>query len=150
MIANHLKVIDGRDFYINMLDPNVNFNKTEITLSHLFRKKLAVLGNRNYSDCLFNYLHSRNILRPQIMEVGGGLGDVAFNLLNAARDNGYKINEYISFDISLSLLNAQKTKNGKCVNEYIRGDCLELSAKKAKFDGMLLSNGIIADLTSVR
>lgn len=146
---DQLKDIDGKMYYTKDIDPQQIFNKLEITLSHLFRKPMSVFGDRNYSDCLFQFLQQKKIIRPQIVEVGGGLGDLALNMLNSSRKYDYPIDRYIMFDISPALLEAQREKLSTQSSEYILGDCFALSEHLPEFDGMIISNAMIADLRSV-
>ena len=90
-----LKDIDGCSFYLNLVDPNLTFNNIEITLAHLFRKKMQILGNHNYSDCLYQFLQKRNHIKRDIIEIGCGLGDLALNLLKPKENVKYDINSYV-------------------------------------------------------
>lgn len=143
-----LKDIDGKVYYTKNIDPLAVFNKLEITLSHLFRKKIGVLGNRTYSDCLFQFLERKGYLRPTIVEVGCGLGDIALNLLGASGESFSEVDKYIMVDISPRLLEVQRQRLGDLVWEYILADCFELSRVLEPIDGMVLSNAMIADLRS--
>ena len=102
-MEDYEKDIDGRRFYLNLKDAQGCFNQIEITLSHLFRIKHPVLQDRTYSDCLYEFLDSRNYLRRDIIEVGCGLGDLAANLIERDQKRG-AIESYTAFDISPTLL----------------------------------------------
>jgi SAM-dependent methyltransferase len=148
-MEEHLKDINGRAFYINLIDPNLTFNNIEITLAHLFRKKMKVLGNRNYSDCLYQYLKKKNYIKQDIIEIGCGLGDLALNLLKTGENVKHDINNYVMYDISPSLMDVERERLGDIITEYVLDDCLELSEHFADFNGMILSNAMLADLRSI-
>lgn len=148
-MEDYLKDIDGRAFYLNLVDPNLTFNNIEITLAHLFRKKMQILDNRNYSDCLYQFLQKKNYIKQDIIEVGCGLGDLALNLLKPERNVKYDINSYVMYDISPSLIETEHRRLGDLVTDYIQADCLELSKHSSNFNGMILSNAMCADLQSV-
>src|SRR4051812_42619071 len=95
-----LKDIDGSLYYTQDIDPQAVFNRLEITLSHLFRGRMEVLGNRNYSDCVVDFLIDRGHLRPSILEVGCGIGDLALNLLASCAERGCPVTHYSMVDIS--------------------------------------------------
>lgn len=144
-----LNDIDGKIYYTKDIDPHAVFNKLEITLSHLFREKMAVLGNRTYSDCVFEFLKRRGYSRPAVVEVGCGLGDIALNVLAAGNRKRFGIEKYVMVDISPELLRVQRERLGDLVSDYLLGDCLELSSFLKPFDGMLVSNAVIADLRAI-
>jgi len=139
--------IDGRSFYASLTDPDDTFNRVEITLSHLFRTSTSILGGENYSDRLFRFLQDRHMLRSQVVEIGGGLGDVARNAL--ARSSEYGISSYVLYDISPSLLGRQKQRLSSAKTSFVLDDCLSISRHFARYQGIVLSNGMIADLRSI-
>jgi SAM-dependent methyltransferase len=145
-VEEYKRDIDAKLFYTSLLDPDTNFNKTEITLSHLFREPLSVLGDKTYSDHLFAFLHERGYLRPRILEVGGGLGDVALNYLQRAQ---FENHSYVMLDISHALLERQKARLHGLVSAFIEADCTKLSEEIRGFEGLILSNGMVADLRSI-
>ena len=139
--------VDARWFYLGLADPQLTFNQTEITLSHLFRYPSEIIEGRTYSDCLFGLLSRKGFLRSRILEVGGGLGDVAYNFLSTTE---FEAPEYYGLlDISPRLLEVQKQKVQDLATDYILGDSQELLSLLQSFDGLVVSNGMIADLRSV-
>lgn len=142
--------IDAQDFYKNPLDPFLTFNRNEITLSHLFRAKMPILGNRTYAECLYHYLNIHGYIRPQIIEVGCGLGDIALGMLSIAEKESASDLKYILYDISPTLLDyAMERLIGIKAAGYVLDSCLKLGNRFPSFNGMILSNAMIADLRSV-
>src|SRR5262249_39626289 len=70
-------------YYRRDIDPDENFNRIEITLSHLFRQPSRLLGGHTYGSALHAYMMRHDLLRHDIAEIGGGLGDVMRCLLEA-------------------------------------------------------------------
>lgn len=139
---------DGRLYYTQVRDPEAVFNRLEITLSHLFRTPMTLLRGRTYSECLLDYLEARNCLRPDVLELGCGLGDIAEGLLDAARRRPNGIRSYRILDISPQMLAFVEARLGRLVEGYHLGDCTELSSLFPTYDGLVLCNAVIADLRS--
>ena len=148
-IDPRLKDIDGRNFYLGPLNPFQTFNQTEINLSHIFRNKTPVLGDRTYSDYLFDYMNQQGYLRAEVIEIGCGLGDLALNYLNALDRYSGPIIHYRMYDISPSLIEIDRNRLGDRVQDYILADCLDLTQHIPSFGGTIVSNGLMADLRSV-
>lgn len=144
-----IKVIDGRDFYLGKLNPFDTFNQIEITLSHIFREKTPSLGNRNYSDCMLDFLNRHELYRSQVVEIGCGLGDLAFNFVQRARELDQPIDSYVIYDISPELLRVEQERLGDLATSFVEADCLDLSNQISSFNGLVISNGMLADLKSV-
>ena len=67
------QALDGADRYYRFsIDPDENFNRIEITLSHLFRKPSELLGGQSYGSALHSYMACHDLLRDVIAEIGGG------------------------------------------------------------------------------
>jgi SAM-dependent methyltransferase len=148
IIDSQKKDINGRNYYINLVDPFITFNREEITLAHLFREKTKILQNRDYATCLYQYLLSKRFIRNEIVEIGCGLGDLASGIL---KQDKKLTKQYILYDLSKKLIETQRKrlKNRKRTLEFIHDDCLNLSKHFKNFPGLILSNGMIADLQSV-
>jgi len=144
-----VKDVDGREFYLGELNPFETFNRIEITLSHLFREKMPVLSGRNYSDCLWDFVCEHGLYRPNVIEVGCGLGDLALNVIQRASNMGYPIESYVMYDISESLLNFEQQRLRDMASGFVQADCLDLSRHVTSFGGLIISNAMIADLRSV-
>lgn len=144
---DYVRDVDGREFYLGDINPSDTFNRIEITLSHLFRERTAILNNRNYSDCFWDFINKHGFFRPRVVEIGCGLGDFAFNLLNKAKGQESSFDSYLLYDISPELLKSEKRRmEGHSCAQFLESDCLELSRHINTFDGLILSNGMIADL----
>jgi SAM-dependent methyltransferase len=148
LVINQFNDIDGTAYYKTNFDAQALFNGFEITLSHLFRNRMRVLSNRNYSECLFETLHRKGYLKPAVLEVGCGLGDLALNFLASDRREEAEVSRYILFDVSPALLDLQREKLAALASDFVLGDCFELAKHVPDFAGMVLANAIIADFRS--
>jgi hypothetical protein len=138
-------------YYRCGIDPDENFNRIEITLSHLFRKPSRLLGGQTYGSALHAYMMRHDLLRDNIAEIGGGLGDVMRCLLEA--DAGRTISRCKMIDISPQLCERQRIALSGIRGVDIsiaEGNCERISALLPGFSGLVLCNGVIADLVTHR
>jgi hypothetical protein len=110
---------------------------------------MPILNNHTYAECFYNYLGVNGYTRPQIVEVGCGLGDLALGVQRAAEKEYASQLRYTLYDISPTLLDYAKRRPENKYTDDICDSCLEFSRKCPNFQGMILSNGMIADLRSV-
>lgn len=142
-------LLDAKDYYRFSINPKENFDRVEITLSHLFREPSPVLGGHTYGSSLFNFLDSKGAIRESIIEIGGGLGDTMRELLLAGHASVIKRCEM--FDLSPALSECQKFALSEIKDVEIRfssGNCEKINQFYDKIDGLLICNGVIADLAT--
>ncbi len=128
-------------------DPDEQFDTVETTLAHLLRRPHIALGNRSYGHALLEALEGKGVvLGPEpleILEIGGGLGELAASMLDAAEARGFKLN-YQIVELSPSLASRQK-KRAEGRAEVTVGDVNELELASASFD-LIIANEMIGDL----
>lgn len=142
-------LLDAKDYYRFSINPKKNFDRVEITLSHLFREPSPVLSGRTYGSSLFNFLDSKGAIRESIIEIGGGLGDTMRELLLA--DHASVIKRCEMFDLSPALSECQKSALSEITDIEIRfssGNCEKINQFYNNIDGLLICNGVIADLAT--
>lgn len=142
---------DATQYYRLTIDPDENFNRVEITLSHLFRAPSILLGGQTYGSAWHAYMERHGLLRSDIAEIGGGLGDVMRCLLQA--DAGRTIRRCKMIDVSPQLRERQRIalSGTRGVDISIEeGNCESISTSLSGFSGLVLCNGVIADLATVR
>ncbi len=141
-------IVDARNYYAHLADPERNFNEVEVTLSHIFRDRSAGLNNRNFSEALLRFLDEQDLVTDDIMEIGCGLGDIARNLLVALAHNGRRLPVYSLVDISPALLTVQRSKLHNFPVAFIEADATALPNPDQSV-GFVLSVGMLADLPSI-
>lgn len=126
----------------------------EKTFSHVFRFPNRFLpGGRPYGAALAEKIVGMcliNATAPAMVEVGGGLGDVADNALPVFLKQWPALS-YTMVDISPALQEAQrKTLSGYGSRvRFLQGNAEDLRGVVGNVD-LLLSNEILADLTTIR
>jgi SAM-dependent methyltransferase len=130
-------------------DPFDTFENRETTFSHRFREPHAFLGGLGYGEALFRALHLRGLagLR-QVLEVGGGTGDLARGFLKAWRRASPRgPRRYILMDLSGALLGAQRAAVRRDpAFRQVHGDAERLPFRDGSLGGLVLANEMIADL----
>ena len=142
---------DARPYYRTFVQPYDNFNRIEITLSHLFRNPNQLIGGQTYGEALYKFFVTHQLLGGEIVEIGGGLGDVMRCILQA--DAGQMITRCRMIDISPQLREAQREKLNEFAGvsiSFAEGDCESISQSLSGSDNLVLCNGVIADLTADR
>jgi SAM-dependent methyltransferase len=122
------------------LHPRLRFDLHETSVSHLLRAPHAALGGRSYGAALrAAAVRAGAKLEEGVVELGGGLGDVAHGLLDAGAV------PYVSMDLSPRLLAAQRARIGEAFCG-VRADAAALPLGRSAIAGLFLANEVIADL----
>jgi len=134
------------------LDPYDNFDRIEITLSHIFREHSEALGNRTFSDAMLEWMDRKGLRTNEVIEIGAGLGHVALNLGRALRAKNREVKKYHIIDISPRLIEAARNLLESADNFPVifdRRDARDLPFPEGSIDGLVLSLGMLADLHSI-
>lgn len=128
-----------------------NFENRETTLSHHFREPHPFLGGWAYGEALFRGLDRTVGLAGlrEVLEVGGGTGDLARGFLRAWRRKAPRVRRrYVLLDLSDALLKAQRAavKPSGAAFRQVHGDAERLPFRDASLGGLVLANEMIADL----
>ncbi|PIE20101.1 MAG: hypothetical protein CSA66_01405 [Proteobacteria bacterium] len=132
-------------------DADAQFDFTETTLSHLFRRPHKALAQRTYGQAMIEALVDRWELTAgpiKVLEIGGGLGWVARHVTETLQGKGFDVT-YDIMELSPTLAEAQRHNcEGLPITTYM-GDCLSDDFPGTDYD-VVISNEMIGDLTSVK
>jgi hypothetical protein len=125
------------------------FEHDEATISHAFRSPHVFLGGRTYGEALYRAVRREGGRVDRVLEIGGGLGDLAAGFLGAwARDRSDKRPEYTLLDVSPKLTAAQRRRL-RCFGRrvrFVRRDACALGWPAGSLDGLVICNEVIAAL----
>lgn len=132
-------------------DAHRQFDHVETTLSHLFREPHPALGERAYGRALIDGLFERGWLRPglsklKVLEIGGGLGEVAHAAVNALVDRDVDVSWEI-MELSPELARAQKSRCQGLPVSVKLGNVLTDPWPSHAYD-LVLANEMLGDLPS--
>lgn len=126
-----------------------NFENKEVTVSHSFRERHPFLKNQNYGEAFFKAVRKNIGQFHQVVEVGGGRGDLARGFINAwKRKPSKKPKSYTLLDLSPKLLRSQRKQiepGGVLVN-FVQGDAELFPFEDESLSGVVIANEMIADL----
>lgn len=146
-VENETNVIDYHKSKID--DAKAQFDRNEITLSHIYRCPTKQLLDQSYGEALYYKVRPKIKKGHAILEIGGGLGHMAKSFLNAMKEDAPEVYHSITYtilDLSPELQKYQKenlAQHSSCLN-FINANVQTYSARN-KFD-MVLANEMIADL----
>jgi SAM-dependent methyltransferase len=125
------------------------FEHDEATISHAFRSPHVFLGGRTYGEALYRAVRREGGRVDRVLEIGGGLGDLAAGFLTAwTRERRVAGPEYTLLDISPRLAAAQRQRLrgfGRRVR-FVRRDACALGWPPGSLDGLVICNEVIAAL----
>lgn len=132
-------------------DAHLQFDHVETTLSHLFREPHPSLGGKTYGEALIAGLFERGWLDHdleaiRVLEIGGGLGEVAASGTKALMERGVQVSWEI-LELSPELARAQQQR---CVGLPVtvkRGNALTDPWPANAYD-LILANEMMGDLPS--
>jgi SAM-dependent methyltransferase len=136
-------------------DAAEQFDHRETTLSHLLRVPHPALAGRTYGQALIDGLSQRGFLpvapsaggparRLAVLEIGGGLGYMAGDVLGRLRQLGFDV-DYTIVELAPALAAAQRQRLSGHDVQWVEGDVLAVELADASFD-VVLSNEMIGDL----
>lgn len=132
-----------------IVDAFDNFENKETTVSHHFRKPHPFLQNQSYGQAFFNAVQKRVHKFNQVLEVGGGRGDLARDFINTWKNKpSKKQKSYTILDLSSKFLSSQRKQitPGKVLVNFVQGDAEIFPFKKESLSGIIIANEMIADL----
>jgi len=133
----------------DIADADAQFEHQETTLSHLLRVPHPALRGRTYGQALADALLSKNAVPPgrvRILEIGGGLGYVARDVIARLAEQGRDV-AYTIVELSPALAAAQRERVTGAT--WIEGDVLKVDLPDAGFD-VILSNEMVGDLPALQ
>jgi len=145
---DHVDLLDYHLYRIK--DANKQFDRNEITLSHIFRQPHPALKGSTYGrrirEELFRCRSPKG--KTKILEIGGGTGWFARRFLDRLKNRNTK---YIFLDLSPVLLKSQKKINFQHAKRisFLQGDGQRLPFKNNSLDYVIL-NEVIADFDVVK
>lgn len=154
--ADDAGVTPAHTHYQGIDDASVNFDWLETTVSHAFRVPTRVFQQESFGARLGSHylpwLRQRAAAAPlRILEVGGGMGDVAgtFTRRLAAECTQQGPISYTILDMSPALRNQQSVLQHHGVNFYFISGDAQRELPPGDFD-FILCNEVIADMENVR
>ncbi|MDX2090990.1 MAG: SAM-dependent methyltransferase [Kofleriaceae bacterium] len=145
--ANMTTVSPTEYYKHDVSDADAQFDHQETTLSHLLRVPHPALNNRTYGQALVDALMAKGTIptgRVRVLEIGGGLGYVARDVIERLEAAGRTV-EYTIVELAPALAAAQRARIGADAATWIEGDVLSVSLPDASFD-LILSNEMAGDL----
>lgn len=127
-------------------DADTQFDHQETTLSHLLRVPHPALRGRTYGAALVDALLAKDAVAQgaiRVLEIGGGLGYVARDVIAKLREAGRDVT-YTIVELSPALAEAQRQRVGDAAT-WVTGDALEVELPDAAFD-LIISNEMVGDL----
>jgi hypothetical protein len=146
-----LRPLSSKQYHLRAItDAFDTFENRETTVSHIFRKRHAFLGNRTYGEAMFQTIRKR--FAPAFshaLEIGGGRGDFAREFMAAwtkASPNGKR--RYTIVDLSPALLRSQRRLIGRPAIAFhsVQADAEQFPLRHGSFSGLVIANEMIADL----
>ena len=125
------------------------FERDEATISHAFRSSHAFLGGRTYGEALYRAVRRESGGFQRVLEIGGGLGDLADGFLRAwTRDPTAAHAQYTLLDVSAKLAAAQRRRLRRFARllRFVPGDARKLGWPAGSLDGVVICNEVIAAL----
>jgi hypothetical protein len=125
----------------------------EVSLSHMLRHPGPFVRNGwSYGEALGHFILEQALLpgsAPRIVEIGGGLGDVAATLLPVLARAG-KRPDYTIVDLSsrLQLAQAERLRGVEPPVRFVKGEAEKLEKVIHRAD-FILSNEVIGDLRTI-
>lgn len=145
--------IDAREYYEREdFDPFDNFNRIEITLSHIFREPSQALGMRTFSEAMLSWMEQKGLIIEEVVEIGAGLGHIALNLMRALRDRNKPVRNYQIVDVSRRLMDEARAllaEDDDLPVIFHRQDARELPFQDSSVEALVLCVGVLADLHSI-
>jgi hypothetical protein len=134
-----------------IVDGDRQFDHLETTLSHLFREPHPALGERTYGAALVEGLLERGLLSEdgktvRVLEIGGGLGEVAHGAVSALQARGVEV-VWEMLELSPVLARAQKTRCQGLPVVVKLGNVLTDPWPYRAYD-LILANEMMGDLPS--
>jgi SAM-dependent methyltransferase len=126
-------------------DAAAQFDHQETTLSHLLRVPHPALRGRTYGQALVDVLVERGAIpegRVRVLEIGGGLGYVARDVIARLRERGREV-AYTIVELAPALEAAQRARVPDAT--WISGDVLAVSLPEAAYD-LVIANEMAGDL----
>jgi hypothetical protein len=122
----------------------------ESTLGHLFRHPHQALGGRSYGEALVSGLSKREMLPTnsiKVLEIGGGLGDMAHSVITALRSTGLDVT-YTILGTSPALAGMQETRlDGLGAQVHVLED-LNSEWPSSEYD-LIIANEIAGNMAAV-
>jgi hypothetical protein len=135
-------------FHKNKLkDGFKNFEFDETTCSHILKNRNGFLKGRTYGEALFEKIFNKKF-SSSVLEIGAGLGDLAFDLNSEFRRiKGSKDFHYSIVDVSPQLIALQKKRLQGMSVQWIDTDITRFGdlQSSGKYD-VVIANEMIADL----
>jgi ubiquinone/menaquinone biosynthesis C-methylase UbiE len=133
---------------------NRQFERIERTLSHTLKDKNVILDNKTYGEKFADVLFKKKRFHSdmKILEIGGGLGWLGFNVMKGIKLTKQNAHfRYIFLDLSPILLNSQRRLNKgnrkRCL--FSLGDACSLGFKDNSFN-IVIANECIADFPVIK
>lgn len=149
--------VDLSDYHLyGIKDANRQFDRNEMTLSHIFRNPHPALRGSTYGARLKQELFKRKPLnkKARILEIGAGTGWLARRFLDNLKKedvSAYKKIRYFFLDLSPTLLKSQRKINSfhsRCTG-FLIGNGQVLPFKNNSLDHVII-NEVIADFDVVK
>ncbi|MBM3308866.1 MAG: class I SAM-dependent methyltransferase [Candidatus Altiarchaeales archaeon] len=141
---------NNRDFHLMEKEATMG---DETSLSHFLRDRNSFVRNGwAYGEALAHFILERGLIsgnNPHIVEVGGGLGDVARTAIPVFLEAGKDI-RYTMVDLSPKLQEAQRRNTAEFGGrmEYVSGDAEKIDRLVPHAD-FVLCNEVIADYRAI-
>ena len=135
-------------YYQGIESPYEQFESKETTISYMLRESSDILRNDNYGLRLIKSLiNGKAYKNIDILEIGAGLGDVAYSICNYLKELNIDYT-YTICELSSKILDWQKDRLKEFSNNIFFYNCDALEFSNGKYD-FIICNEMIADLPSI-
>ena len=138
---------------INYNDSDEHFERSEKTLSYLFRYPHPALSGLSYGERLFQCLSENGCIPScgNILEVGAGLGLHTKDFLSLMKEktpDSYRNTAYINLDLAPGMLESQRRRNITVYQKhpFVQANALKTPFVNSVFD-LVIANEVIADFS---
>jgi ubiquinone/menaquinone biosynthesis C-methylase UbiE len=138
---------------INYNNSDGHFERSEKTLSYLFRYPHPALNGLSYGERLFQSLSENGCIPScgNILEVGAGLGLHTKGFLSLMKEktlDSYRNTTYINLDLAPGLLESQRRENVTVYQKhpFVQADAVKIPFADLTFD-LIIANEVIADFS---
>ncbi len=140
------------EYHQHIGDADAQFDHSETTLSHLLRVPHPTLRGRTYGQALVDALAAKGAItrtdQPiRVLEIGGGLGYVARDVIARLRELGREVS-YTIVELSPALAKAQRDRVGTAAT-WLERNVLEVELPDGQFD-LILANEMAGDLPAIQ
>jgi len=135
-------------YHADISDADAQFDDVETTLAHLFRRPHPSLDGRRYGEALLDGLEKHGLVLGEeplrIVELGGGLGEMAVAIAESLKARGFSF-DYQILELSPALAARQRERTNGLGIRVTETDALSAKLENGSVD-LFIANEMIGDL----